>query len=150
LLTAILRLPLPYLCLYIRGCYEVKFVSFASSKLCVDVAWWRSGQGVGLATLPKVAGSTPGFALSGNNLGQVVHTTVTKQCIVVPVKEAPKLKTSSSRCDTIPVCDRQTDRQTHDDSMYRAALAESRRALTTNQVALRRARLVLGWVTVFG
>jgi len=39
------------------------------------VAWWRSGQGVGLAT-PKVASSTPGLALSGNNLGQVVHTHV--------------------------------------------------------------------------
>jgi len=37
------------------------------------VAWWRSGQGVGLAT-PTVAGSTPGLALSGNNLGQLVHT----------------------------------------------------------------------------
>ena len=35
--------------------------------------WWRSGQSVGLATV-KVAGSTPGRALSGNNLGQVVHT----------------------------------------------------------------------------
>ena len=34
---------------------------------------WRSGQGVGLAK-PRVAGSTPGLALSGNNLGQVVHT----------------------------------------------------------------------------
>jgi len=30
---------------------------------------------VGLAT-PKVAGSTPGLALSGNNLGEVVHTHV--------------------------------------------------------------------------
>jgi len=38
----------------------------------LSVVWWRSGQGVGLAT-PKVAGSTPGLALSGNNLGQVVH-----------------------------------------------------------------------------
>jgi len=37
------------------------------------VAWWCSGQGVGLATL-KVAGSTPGLVLSRNNLGQVVHT----------------------------------------------------------------------------
>jgi len=35
----------------------------------------RSGWSVGLAT-PKVAGSTPGLALSGNNLGQVVHTCV--------------------------------------------------------------------------
>jgi len=32
-------------------------------------------QGVGLAT-PKVAGTTPGLALSGNNLGQAVHTHV--------------------------------------------------------------------------
>jgi len=31
--------------------------------------------GVGLAT-PTVAGSTPGLALSRNNLGQVVHTHV--------------------------------------------------------------------------
>jgi len=37
------------------------------------MGWWRSGQGVGLAT-PKVAGSTPGLALSRNNLGQIVHT----------------------------------------------------------------------------
>ena len=36
---------------------------------------WPSGWSVGLAT-PKVAGSTPGFALSGNNLGQVVHMLV--------------------------------------------------------------------------
>ena len=35
-------------------------------------AWWRNGQRVGHAT-PKVAGSTPGLALSGNNLGQVVQ-----------------------------------------------------------------------------
>ena len=34
---------------------------------------WRSGESVALAT-PKVAGSTPGLALSRNNLGQVVHT----------------------------------------------------------------------------
>jgi len=48
---------------------------------------WHSGQGVRLAT-PKVAGSTPGLALSGNNLGQVVHTraSVTKQYKLVPVK----------------------------------------------------------------
>ena len=39
------------------------------------MAWWRNGQGVGHAT-PKVAGSTPGLALLGNNLGQVVHTRV--------------------------------------------------------------------------
>ena len=39
------------------------------------MAWWRSGYGIGLAT-PKVAGSTPGLTLSGNNLGQVVHTHV--------------------------------------------------------------------------
>jgi len=39
------------------------------------VAWWRNGYGVGLAT-PKVAGSTPGLAISGNNFGQVVHTRV--------------------------------------------------------------------------
>ena len=32
-------------------------------------AWWRSGQGIGLATL-NVASSNPGLALSGNNLGQ--------------------------------------------------------------------------------
>ena len=38
-----------------------------------SVVWWRCGQGVELAS-PKVAGSTPGLALSGNNLGQVVHT----------------------------------------------------------------------------
>ena len=46
------------------------------------VAWWCSGQGIGLAT-PKVAGSTPGFALSGKNLRQVVHTrvSVTKRII---------------------------------------------------------------------
>ena len=42
-------------------------------KSDLSVAWWRNGQRVGLAT-PKVAGSTPGLALSGNNLGQVVHT----------------------------------------------------------------------------
>jgi len=36
---------------------------------------WHSGQSAGLAT-PKVAGSTPGLALSVNNLGQVVHTHV--------------------------------------------------------------------------
>ena len=42
---------------------------------CTAPAWWRSGQGVGLATA-KVAGSTPGLVLSGNNLGQVVHTHV--------------------------------------------------------------------------
>ena len=48
---------------------------------------WHSGQGVRLAT-PKVAGSTPGLTLSGNNLGQVVHTraSVTKQYKLVPVK----------------------------------------------------------------
>ena len=40
-----------------------------------SVVWWRCGQGVELAS-PKVAGSTPGLALSGNNLGQVVHTRV--------------------------------------------------------------------------
>ena len=39
------------------------------------MAWWRSGYGVGHAT-PKVTGSTLGLALSGNNLGQVVHTHV--------------------------------------------------------------------------
>ena len=39
------------------------------------VVWWCSSQGVGLAT-PTVAGSTPDFALSGKNLGQVVHTYV--------------------------------------------------------------------------
>ena len=53
------------------------------------MAWWRNGQSVGLAT-PKVAGSTPGLALSGNNLGQVVHThtcaSVTEQYNLVPVK----------------------------------------------------------------
>jgi len=32
-------------------------------------AWWRSGQGIGLSTL-NVASSTPGLALSGNNLRQ--------------------------------------------------------------------------------
>ena len=36
---------------------------------------WRGGEVVRLAT-PKVAGSTPGLAFSGNNLGQVVHTRV--------------------------------------------------------------------------
>jgi len=40
-----------------------------------SVAWWRSGYGIGLVTA-KVAGSTPGLALSGDNLGQVVHTHV--------------------------------------------------------------------------
>jgi len=40
-----------------------------------SVAWWRSGQGTGLAPL-KVAGLNPGPALSGNKLGQVVHTRV--------------------------------------------------------------------------
>ena len=35
---------------------------------------WTDGvMAVGLAT-PKVAGSTPGLALSHNNLGQIVHT----------------------------------------------------------------------------
>jgi len=45
------------------------------------------GQGIGLAS-PKVAGSTPGHVLSGNNLGQVVHTraSVTEQYNLVPVK----------------------------------------------------------------
>ena len=36
---------------------------------------WRNDYSVGLVT-PKVAGSTSGLALSGNNLGQVVHTHV--------------------------------------------------------------------------
>ena len=42
----------------------------------------------GLAT-PNVAGSTPDLALSGNNLGQVVHTRacVTKQYNLVAVKQ---------------------------------------------------------------
>ena len=36
---------------------------------------WPGGEVVRLAT-PKVAGSTPGLAFSGNNLGQVVHIRV--------------------------------------------------------------------------
>ena len=50
---------------------------------CVVLAWWRSGYSVGLAT-QKVAA----VPLSGNNLGQAVHTcaSVTKQYNLVPVK----------------------------------------------------------------
>jgi len=42
-------------------------------RLAMWPASWRKGLGVGLAT-PKVAGSTPGLALSANNFGQVIHT----------------------------------------------------------------------------
>ena len=45
------------------------YVHSSVSYMCL--AWWRCGLAVGLAT-PKVAGSTPGLALSGNNLGQAV------------------------------------------------------------------------------
>jgi len=41
-----------------------------------SVTCWCNGQRAGLATQLTVAGSTPGLALSGNNLGQVVHTRV--------------------------------------------------------------------------
>ena len=45
--------------------------------MCDEFVWPGgvvvTGQSVGLAT-PNVAGSTPGRARSGNNLGQVVHT----------------------------------------------------------------------------
>jgi len=56
----------------------VQFIVVSSFGLFLVIhyfsaAWRRSCLGVGLAT-PKVAGSTPGLALSGNNPGQVVHT----------------------------------------------------------------------------
>ena len=45
-------------------------------SMCIDsVAWWRSGESVGLAT-QKVAGSTPGRSALGYSLGQVVHSRV--------------------------------------------------------------------------
>jgi len=50
-------------------------IIYCSAGLARPVAWWCSGWGVGLAT-PKVAGSTLGLVLSGNNLGKVVHTHV--------------------------------------------------------------------------
>ena len=47
--------------------------------MCDEFVWPGgvvvTGQSIGLAT-PNVAGSTPGRARSGNNLGQVVHTHV--------------------------------------------------------------------------
>jgi len=53
----------------------------------VNTVWRCNGESAGLAT-QKLAGSTPGLAISGNNLGQVVHTraSVTKQYNLVPVK----------------------------------------------------------------
>ena len=52
------------------------------------MAWWCNGYSAGLAT-QKVAGLTLGLALSGNNLGQVVHAraSVTKQYNLVSVKK---------------------------------------------------------------
>ena len=55
------------------GLLSLRFWLWARFRVCV--AWWHSCQVVGLAT-PKVAGSTPVLALSGNNLGQVVHAHV--------------------------------------------------------------------------
>ena len=47
----------------------------------------QNGWGIGHMT-PKVTGSTPSLAVSGNNLGQVVHTcaSVTEQYDLVPVE----------------------------------------------------------------
>ena len=40
------------------------------------LAWWRSGQGVGLASNRDVAGSSRGHSTLSNDLGQLVHTHV--------------------------------------------------------------------------
>jgi len=57
------------------GLMVLSHIIYCSAGLARPVAWWCSGWGVGLAT-PKVAGSTLGLVLSGNNLGKVVHTHV--------------------------------------------------------------------------
>ena len=52
------------------------------------VVWWRSGYGVGLATV-KVAGSTPGLSVSAKTLGKLFTQTrasVTKQHNLILVK----------------------------------------------------------------
>jgi len=76
-----------------QQCQTIKYTAVNFIVCYIEHVWpggivVRAVQGrSGFATL-KVAGSTPGLALSGNNHGQVVHTraSVTKQYNLVPIK----------------------------------------------------------------
>ena len=54
--------------------YDFLLVFYTEARSSVPV-WWCNSWGVEIGT-SRVAGSTPGLTLSGNNLGQVVHQAV--------------------------------------------------------------------------